>query len=298
MIEAPSITFAIPFYGGRAYLSRAIESVLAQRDPSWQAFVCDNASPEPGIEELVRAVGGGKIGYVRNAANLGMGGNFNRCIDLATTDLVTLLHADDELAPDYGATMREAAARHPDAAALYCRAQIIGPDSQPWFSLADRVKDFINPSTRDEVVLTGEPGLRAVLRGNFIPAPTLCFRKRVLGDRRFPDGYKFVLDLELTTALMLAGDRLVGLPARCYRYRRHADNATEQFTRSQVRFHEESEFYDRMQRLAHARGWAACERIARQKRMVKLQVFYRAMKSAALLQVADARRGIQLLREL
>ena len=296
-VAAPSITFAIPYYRGANYLARAIESVIAQRDESWKALVCDDSS-EHGVEELVRSLGNGRVRYLHNEKNLGMAGNFNRCLDLAETDLVTLLHADDELMPTYCGTFRAAATRYPDAAALFCRAEIIGPDSQKRFSLADAVKDFINPSPREELVLAGEPGIRAMLKGNFIMCPTLCFRKRMLGSRRFPHGFKFVLDWELTTSLMIDGKSLVGLPDRCYRYRRHDDNATEQLTRTQQRFREESDCYDRMEATARSRGWDKCVELARQKRIIKLNVTYRALRSVASLHFGDARRSFRLLREL
>jgi glycosyltransferase involved in cell wall biosynthesis len=291
-----AITFAIPFYSGTRYLRRAIESIFAQTDPAWHAIVVDDGA-EAGVDELVRSYGD-RVAYVRNPKNLGIGGNFNRCLDLAATDLVTVLHADDELMPGYGATMRDAAARHPAAAAVFCRARIIGPDDQPAFSLADVVKDRIHPSRRRELTLRGEPGIRALLRANFIVAPTLCFRKSVLRDRRFPAQYKFVLDWELTTQLLLDGDSLVGIPERCYRYRRHGEAATSKYTRTHLRFREESDYYDRMQATARSRGWDRCVALASDKRMTKLNVTYCAIRSAAALQFGDARRSLQLLREL
>jgi glycosyltransferase involved in cell wall biosynthesis len=293
----PAITFAIPFYSGAAYLARAIESILAQDDDAWQAVVVDDGA-EPGIEARVRAYGD-RIAYVRNPTNLGMGNNFNRCIDLATTELVTVFHADDELAPSYTRTMRAAAARHPTAPAVFCRTHIIGPDHQPQFSLADTVKDYlVHPSPHRELELAGERGVRALLKANFIPAPTLCFRKAVLGDRRFPPQYKFVLDWELTTRLLFDGDTLVGIPDRCYRYRRHEAAATSQYTRTHLRFREESEFYDRMVEATTARGWNRCAAIARHRRMTKLNVTYLALRSVAALQLKEARRNLELLREL
>lgn len=295
---AAQITFAIPFHAGLDYLSKAIASLCAQRDVEWQGFVCDNASTEPGAESLVRSFDEPRLSYVRNPRNLGMAGNFNRCIDLAETDLVTLLHADDELLPDYARTVVAASRRYPEAAAFFCRAEIIGPDSQQRFSLADKVKDFIMPSTETEFELRGEPGLRALLKGNFIMAPTLCFRKPRLGERRFSADYKFVLDQELTTDLLLSGEVLVGLPARCYRYRRHESNATEELTRTQQRFREESEFFDRIRTLAVERGWKESAQLAEGKRIIKLNVGYRALKSLAQLQLADAWRGMKLLRSL
>lgn len=291
------ITYAIPFYTGLAFLERTLQSVLAQDDPSWSCVVCDEGK-EPGVEELVRSLGDARVRYVRNQPALGMAGNFNKCVDVAETELVTVLHADDELGERYGSTMRAAAARHPQAAALFCRAQIIGPRSEPRFSMADRVKDRINPTSSQELVLAGESGVRALLRANFIVAPTLCFRKRVVGDRRFPAPYRFVLDWELTMQLLLDGEHLVGLPDRCYRYRRHEDNATERLTRTQERFREEIGFYERVLPVVRERGWERCVQIARQRRVLKLNVAFRALKSAARLDLSDALRGVRLLREL
>lgn len=279
------------------YLERALRSIVEQDDPNWQAHVSDDG-PEPGAEELVRSFGDSRIRYFKNERNIGMGANFNRCIDLAQTDLVTIVHNDDELMPDYCRTFRAAADRYPNAAALFCRVFVIRDDSRSNFSVPDFIKDhFINPSTKREVVLEGEPGVRALLRGNFINAPTLCFRKSILGDRRF-ENLKFVLDIALTTQLLLDGETLVGLPNRCYRYRRHEEAATSQYTRSQLRFQEESDFYDRMRDISHERGWTECERLSRQKRIVKLNIAYRALKNVALGELKEAKRGFSLLRTL
>ncbi|HEY6178389.1 MAG TPA: hypothetical protein VIX73_28230, partial [Kofleriaceae bacterium] len=205
---------------------------------------------------------------------------------------------DDALMPDYARTMRAAAERHPGAVAVFCRTRIIGPDDAPALSLADVVKDCIHPSRNRELTLHGEPGVRALLRANFIPAPTLLFRRSILGDRRFPAQYKFVLDWELTTQLLLDGETLIGIPDRCYRYRRHDDAATSQYTRTQLRFREESAYYDRMQGVASSRGWPRCVAVARRKRMTKLNITYRALRSVCALELAEARRSFRLLREL
>ena len=295
--DAAAITYAVPFYTGLPFLRRTLDSVLAQQDPAWAAVVCDEGK-EDGVEELVRSYGDARLRYVRNQPALGMAGNFNKCVDVAQTELATVLHADDELDPSYGRVMRAAAARHPRAAALFCRARIIGPASEPRFSLADRVKDRINPTRGQELLLQGEPGVRALMRANFIVAPTLCFRKPVLGDRRFPAPYRFVLDWELTMRLLLDGETLVGLPDSCYRYRRHEDNATERLTRTQERFREEIAFYQRILPVVRERGWERCVQVAEKRRILKLNVAFRALKSAARLDLRDALRGVSLLREL
>jgi glycosyltransferase involved in cell wall biosynthesis len=293
----PRITFAIPFYAGRTYLERTLRSVLAQREAIWQAIVCDDGK-EPGIEDLVRSFGDPRLRYVSNQGNLGMAGNFNKCLDIADTEFVTVLHADDELGPTYCGVICAAADRYPKAAAIFCRVEIIGPEGEPQFSLADLIKGYVSPVSDREVVLGGEAAAYALIQANFIYAPTLCFRKSVLGDRRFPSEYRFVLDLELTIKLILDGDFLIGVPDRSFRYRRHSDNATEHLTRSQLRFREEAAFCDRMQIVARERGWQRCVDRAKHKRMIKLNAAYRTLKSVAQLQFGDAIRSLRLLREL
>jgi GT2 family glycosyltransferase len=289
------ITYAIPFYKGLGYLERAIESLHAQTDPNWQAHVCDNSASTE-AEELVRRVGRGRIRYLSNGTNIGMVPNFNRCIDTAETDLVTIVHADDELMPNYGQTMRAAAERYPEAVALYCRVEVIDEASRRSFSMPHFVKGSIDPARKREVVLEGEPGVRALLRGNFIPAATLCFRRSRLGDRRFLDHYKFVLDWELTLGLLLDGEKIVGVPERCLRNRAHPDATTEHLTRSHQRFTEEVDFYDRMEKIVRERGWERCAAVARARRFTKLHIAYRALRSLVRFDVADARHGIALLR--
>lgn len=291
------ITFAIPFYSGTDYLIRAIESIRAQQDCEWQALVCDDG-PDASIEAVVREAGRGRVRYVRNPKNLGMAQNWNRCLDVAETELVTLLHGDDELCPRYGARMVGAMGAFPRAAAAFCRYEAIGPASEPITSLTDRVKDYINPTGKTDTVLEGEPGMRALLRANFIAAPSLCYRKSVLGNRRFVADWKFVLDWELTTRILLDGDPLVGLPERLLRYRRHPEQATEQLTRDKRRFNEEIDFYEKMRAEVEARGWNRCAAVAKHKRLTKLHVAYRLMRSVARLELEDARFGLSLLREL
>jgi GT2 family glycosyltransferase len=295
---ASSVTFAIPFYSGVSYLARALRSIVAQTDDRWEAVVCDDGN-EPSVDGIVRSFGNGRVRYQKNERNLGIAGNFNRCIEVAKTELSVVLHQDDELMPSYTGTMLAAAERHPKAAAFFCPAQIIDENGDERFSLTDAVKEvLIHPAPGQEIVLAGEQGVRTLLKGNFIMAPTLCFRKSVLGDRRFPTGFKFVMDLELTTRLFLDGESMVGVPDRCYRYRRHEENATSKYTRTQLRFREESEYYDRMKIVCAERGWDDCVRLAAQKRMIKLNITYRALKNIALLDLGEARRGFRLLRDL
>lgn len=63
-----------------------------------------------------------------------------------------------------------------------------------------------------------------------------------------------VPDLDLVTRLLLEGEHLIGLPQRGYRYRRHGESATVQYTASLLRFDEEVRIYDQLSVRYYDRG--------------------------------------------
>jgi glycosyltransferase involved in cell wall biosynthesis len=292
------LTIAIPFYKGRHYLRRALESVLRQTHPGWFLIVCDDCGPDGRVGELISSYGDPRIQYVRNDRNLGMAGNWNRCLDVAGGDLVTLLHADDELVADYAAVMVEAAGQWPEAAAFFCGARIIDEKSRVRFSLPDFVKRFLMPGDGRPFVLRGRRALEALLCGNFIMCPTVCYRKRVLGGHRFAADWVFVLDLDLYTRLLLHGHHLVGLPGAHYAYRRHAENATTAYTQSLVRFREEARLYDLLAQEAAARDWSRAARLARRKLMIKLNLLYCGLQHLLRLDAGQAWEKLRCMWEV
>jgi GT2 family glycosyltransferase len=290
-----SLTIAIPFHRGLDYLASAIESVLAQDRPDWRLFVSDDSEQTGEVGELVGSYEDPRVAYHRNARNLGMVPNWNTCIDRAETDLVSLLHADDRLEPDYVAAMLELAERHPDAAACFCDARIIDARGRSRFSLADATKRFFVPSGEREYVLRGQQAVRALMRGNFIMCPTLCFRKSVLWPERFSDSWDQVQDLEFTTRLLMKGKSLVGATRPAYAYRRHEESATSRQSDSLLRFDEEFRLFDQVAARAEELGWSDVARVSRRKAIVRLHLLYRIARDAAILRPTSALEKLRFL---
>jgi glycosyltransferase involved in cell wall biosynthesis len=299
MPEPPAepLTVAIPFYMGHAYLRLAIESVLRQTSPNWRLLVCDDG-PEPGTRELVESFRDPRIRYVRNERNLGMAGNWNRCLEHAETDFVNLLHNDDELLPNYVDVMLRAAREFPDAAAFFCRAKVIDAAGRDAFSFVDHAKRWLQPKSAGPLVLEGRSAVAALMRGDFIMCPTVCYRRSRLPAERFRADWKMVLDLDFFTRILLAGGTLVGVPAAAYAYRRHPANATTAYTENLLRFEEESRLHDWVARVAHERGWAEVARVAAAKRVIKLHLLFRIAQDLSRLRLRAASRKGQFLHGL
>lgn len=294
-----TLGIAIPFYRNIPYLRAAIESVLQQSSPDWRLWIVDDSGeqePEQSVRALVTSFSDSRIHYQRNPVTVGMVANWNLCLDAADTDFITLLHGDDRLLPHYAEVVRRLADLHPTAVAVYCGATIIGASGERTFSLADRVKSLLTPSRGEELVLHGEPAATALMRGNFIMCPTLSFRRARLGDRRFDDRWQQVQDLALTLRLLMDGETLVGSPETSYAYRRHAESATSQQSRSRLRFDEEFRLFEQVAGHAEALGWKRTARVSRRKRIIKLHLAYRALSDFGRLRPRSALDTLRYLR--
>jgi glycosyltransferase involved in cell wall biosynthesis len=290
------LTFAIPYYRGKDLLVRTIESVRSQRNPCWELVVCDDSDGEEGIGDLVAGCRDRRIRYHKNASTLGLAGNWNTCLREATTDLVTVLHADDLLLENYCDVMLQAASDYPGAAGYFCNALIIDQRGRKIVGLPEIAKRIIRPRGGEAFELSGREGIALLLHGNFIVCPTVCYRRPRLGPHRFNSRWHFCLDLDLYTTLLLGGEKFVGVPATAYAYRRHAGSATARQSKTLRRFVEEIQFYDRMAEVAHAHGWDDVAAVAHKKRIIWLHLFYCVVKDVMGLRLRDAGRKLAILR--
>jgi glycosyltransferase involved in cell wall biosynthesis len=274
MNSAAMMTFAIPYYNRPDLLQKCLASLLTQSSSDWHAILCDD-SPDRSAEPIVRQLPSSRVLYFANEQNLGMAKNWNRCLSLVQTPYVTLLHADDELLPNYAALMTSLLEEHPEASAVFCETRIIDEQSRECFSFPDWVKGFLRP--RGLAKIHGESGLQALLRGNFIMCPTVCYRRSALTVGGFDPQWRFVLDLDLFGRILLNNGTLIGTPEKAYAYRRHGGNATSEYTRTLLRFREEAALYDNLGMLAKARGWNFAARTAQRKAMIRLHLAYHTL---------------------
>lgn len=264
---APRISFTIPYYRGLDYLREAIASVQAQTIDDWELVVVDDCGPEP-ADDLVASLGDPRARYVRNEANLGLAGNWNECVRQAAAPLVTVLHGDDRLLPEYAERVLEAHARHPDVAAVFTDAVVIDEAGEPTTTLADQVKQRM-PRPAGDHGLSGDADLAGLVRGNYIVCPSMCLDVAAVGTSPFDASLRFVPDWDFTVRVLMDGGRLWGIRTPLIEYRRHGGSQTSILTEEASRFAEEVEFLQRVEAEAHARGLPRTERTARRRVTVR-----------------------------
>ncbi|MDB5073816.1 MAG: glycosyl transferase [Candidatus Eremiobacteraeota bacterium] len=294
--RSPLLTVAVPVSTqSRAHLAAAIASVIRQDTDRWKLVVIDDAVGESTYEELVSSFGDERITYVRNRGEHGIGAAWNACIEAATTDLFSILHADDELLPHYVRSMHDLALHRPDGAMYFCGASIIDDDGNPMWSFADAVKRVIQPGGRD-VCLVGERAISRLMIGDFIMCPTVVYRRSAIGGRRFSTAHRFVLDIDFIVGALFDGARIYGTRNEGYRYRRHPAAATAVFDRSGYRFAEETEFHRMVERRAVENGFHRAAFAARVMFCVRGNIVVSMAKDVLAGRLRAARAKSRMLR--
>ena len=216
----------MPFYGDPALFRRAVESVMAQTDPGWRLVVVDDVYPDPAPGEWLRGIDDARIRYVRNETNLGVSGNFSRCLELVESDHFVLMGCDDLLEPTYVERIRAAISEHPTASYFQPGVTVVDGSGAPSSPLPDTVKRLSRPRTRSTIILSGQKLASSLLRGNWTYFPSICWSTDVVRRYGFADGFEVVLDLALQLEIICGGGSLVVLPERLFRYRRHAGSVS------------------------------------------------------------------------
>ena len=93
------LSVCMPVYNSSKYISKSIESVLAQTYKDFYLNIFDNRSTDD-TEEIVKSFKDPRIKYFKNETNLGLVGNHKRCLDSCETEYVNIWHDDDIMMPD------------------------------------------------------------------------------------------------------------------------------------------------------------------------------------------------------
>lgn len=97
------ISIVIPTYGRAEYLREALDSALNQDcDVDYEIVVVDNDSTRnTDTEKIMAEYHDERLLYYKNEKNIGMFGNWNRCVELAPSEWIAMLHDDDLLKNNY-----------------------------------------------------------------------------------------------------------------------------------------------------------------------------------------------------
>ncbi|WP_440708548.1 glycosyltransferase family 2 protein [Herbiconiux sp. YIM B11900] len=260
-----TLDIMMPFYGRPDHFREAVQSVLAQSDPDWRLVIVDDVYPDtaPGEWAASLAAADPRVHYLRNAVNLGVGGNFRECVRLLENERAVLMGCDDRMHPRYVERMASLAAAYPSASILQPGVEVIDAEGAVHHPLADRVKGLLRFRGSGARSYSGEPLATSLLRGNWAYFPSIVWRSEELRRHGFRPGFEVVQDLALMIDIILDGGSFVLDDEVCFSYRRHAASVSAVTGPDGAKFAEERALFAEAASRMRARGWPAAARAAR-----------------------------------
>ncbi len=247
----PVATFAIPCRNAGVHLRPLLQSLLRQTEQDFVLLLVDDGSSD-GSAALAREVAGDRIVIHHNDPARGIGGNWNRCVELVATPFFCLAHQDDVYEPRYLERMLAALQARPDAGMAHCRATAVDVDGVAFVSPAERFKDHFWKHAPGE---DRAAHWARLYRGNFVCCPSALYRTDAVRKAGpFRADLRFALDWEYWFRLLREGFGIADVDELLLHYRRHEAGATNAANADRSRFEEE------LQVLVAARGEgiAAC----------------------------------------
>lgn len=217
-MDRPFASILIPTYNHERYIGAALDSVLAQTDPDWEAIVVDDGSTDrSGAVTDGYAARDSRIRVVHQS-NGGVAAALNTGLRAARGDWVHWLSSDDLFEAEKLAVNRRWIERNPGVNFFYSYFWLLHEAS------ARREKhDLWGP--------VPEPGLQipTLFHRNYISGITICIN-RAAWNRvgLFDERYHYAQDYALWLRLLLDNEALL-IPQWTVVNRHHAGQGSEQF---------------------------------------------------------------------
>ncbi|NUR26110.1 MAG: glycosyltransferase [Catenulispora sp.] len=258
-----TIDIMLPYYGDVALMQTAVRSVLAQSDPAWRLTVVDDGT-EPGVPEWFATLDDPRVSYQRNEHNLGVTGNFTKCLELAEAEYLVLMGSDDVMLPDYVAEVRRVIEQHPGVGIIQPGVEVIDSAGTVVNTLADQVKARIyQPRFTGTLRMEGEDLAASLLRGCWFYFPSLCWRSAAVKKVGFREDLHIIQDLAIVIDLIEAGEDMVLTDKVVFQYRRHAASLSAAEAMAGKRFAEARRYFVGAAAQMTALGWPRAAKAAR-----------------------------------
>ena len=223
-----SLTVAIPTYRGARHVGAALRSILDQGGVRFNLLVVDDRSGDDTLDR-VREAAGDRARIAVNPERLGLAGNWDRCVALATTPLVAIFHQDDLMRPGHlaahVAAFASGRASGAEPGLVASNAGVVDADGR---ALGPRIVDPGGLGPADRTYLPGE-ALADLADHNPLRCSAVTIRSEAhAAVGGFDPSYRYVVDWDFWLRVA-ARYRVQWLGATSVDVRWHASSETHTF---------------------------------------------------------------------
>ena len=229
MERAPKVSVLIPTYNYAYCLDEAVQSVLDQQFQDFELIIIDDCSKDNTDEVVEKYLSDPRIIYYKNPVNLGLVGNWNKCLSYAKGEYIKFLCADDKFRSDLLAKFVSVMEQYPNVALVVCNKTMFGKSSvtvELPFKKLHAGKEILYHTLNTKGWL-GEP-------------TCVMFRKSNLHLGLFKPGMVWLPDWEMWIRQLTAGDCFIIAEPVAY-IRNHGQQLTKKVIKQFTHYFEEYE---------------------------------------------------------
>lgn len=224
------VSVLIPCYNHERFVADCLQSILHQTYTGYEVIICDDCSGDRSVAVIreqaqLFAECGIRFVLLENEQNQGITKNINRMLREAQGEYVKIIASDDMMAENYMAEMTALMERNNSWKLLFSNG----------FKVREAAAYPVAQEYREELLVPEEPDctnhiLERVYSHNFVPAPTILFRKSVLEEVGGYDESIGIEDLEMLLRVLKEYPQGLGYCEKRLVYYRLNDNSLTSMT--------------------------------------------------------------------
>ena len=252
-MNQPLLHVMIPAYGKSPYLRQTLESAVKHLPLEVPITVIEDPSEETNIEDLVKEFS--RVQYVKNNQRLGIGGNFNKSIELSTGIFTQICGSDDVFLNNPLADFDHVRLSIPEIAVVGLDVEVINKSSEVVKTIPDTVKRILRPRMGKLNIFQNQKIFSNLMLGDWLYFPAIFWKTQLIKQIKFDGNFHTAMDLDIFIRLLKDDKKIAFINSKILGYRRHDQSASSLYAKSIGRFEEEFLCHKNALEVARNKKW-------------------------------------------
>jgi glycosyltransferase involved in cell wall biosynthesis len=243
----------IPAFGKSPYLRQTLESAVKYLPIEVPITVIEDPSPDSNLESLVKEFP--RIQYVKNSQRLGIGGNFNKSIELSTGIFTQICGSDDVFLINPLTDFDRDKLSISEIAVIGLDVEVINKSGEVVKTIPDIAKRTLRPRMNKLTIFQNKKIFSNLMLGDWLYFPAILWKTEIIKQIEFNENFHTAMDLDIFIRLLNEDKKIAFIKNRILGYRRHNQSASSLYAKSIGRFDEEFLCHKNALEIARKRNW-------------------------------------------
>jgi glycosyltransferase involved in cell wall biosynthesis len=267
-MNQPLLHVMIPAYGKSPYLRKTLESAVKNLSSEVLISVVEDPHSEFDLKKIVDDFP--RVTYFKNPKRLGVGGNFNKCIELSQGKFTQICGSDDEFTTNPLNFLNKTIMDEIDISAIGFDVHIIDENNKIKTKLPDLVKLILRPRLKQINIFENKKIFNSLMLGDWLYFPAILWRTEKIKLIKFSGDFHTAMDLDILIRLLNDNKKICFIKEKTINYRRHNESASSLYAKSIGRFEEEFYCHEKAIKIASEKKWKTGQILARLSITIRL----------------------------